>query len=234
MKHERQTLIKGWDQAAISRASVLVAGAGAIGSALVTMLTRLGVGAITIIDPDRLEAQNLENQAYDESDLGKSKAFALAERMHRIDPALRVTPVACRIEDYRGPVDADYLFGCFDNVAARHYINFMAVTGGKTLVDAGIENFWGAIKTIIPGKTACQGCLPTVQSSAVKASCSSDPIPSTFVTANMAAGLQAIQFLKLVRGERVHSYVYFDLARSTLYNYDYKPNPKCEICGGST
>lgn len=229
MQRARQVLIEGWNQEAIGRVHASVIGCGALGSQVACSLARLGVGRVTLIDPDVLEEHNLENQVYDAGDIGKLKVSALKQRIAAIDPTIDVRTWRGHIQDYRGAW-VPYVFGCLDNVAARHYLSYEAVAKGNILIDGGIERFRGAVKTIIPRKTACQACYPMLPRAAPTASCSHDPIPSTYVTASIVANLQVAQLIKLVHGQHPRSYVAIDLARGTWQNYDFEPSPDCEMC----
>ncbi len=75
---------------ALSSRRVLVAGAGSVGSRIAEDLVRSGVGAFTVIDPDRVDAPNLARTVYTAADIGAPKPDALARRLQAIDPAVVV------------------------------------------------------------------------------------------------------------------------------------------------
>lgn len=76
---ERRTgLIDGGSLAA---RSVVMVGAGSLGSAIAVQLAQAGVGRFSVLDCDRLDSPNLSRHACDLADLGRSKAVALAERL---------------------------------------------------------------------------------------------------------------------------------------------------------
>lgn len=75
---------------ALSTRRVLVAGAGSVGSRIAEDLARSGVGAFTVIDPDRVDAPNLARTVYTAADIGVPKPDALARRLQAIDPAVVV------------------------------------------------------------------------------------------------------------------------------------------------
>lgn len=91
-----------WEQALIERhtrpvyeklkaARVAIAGLGGLGSNIAVSLARVGVGELLLVDFDRVELSNLNRQQYEISDLGKYKTEALAGRLARINPYLKVT-----------------------------------------------------------------------------------------------------------------------------------------------
>jgi molybdopterin-synthase adenylyltransferase len=231
MKHERQTLIPGWDQDRLRNSTILIVGCGALGSSVALHATRVGIGHILLVDPDTIEEHNLENQCYDERDLGKPKVIALKERIEAIDSTILVDVFVARIEEVYAPIKPDAIFGCLDNVAARHFLNFVAVRDATVLIDGGIDGLRGQVKTVVPGTSACQSCYPMLHETARRASCSSNPVPSTYVIASIVAGLQVNQFLKKILRKDFHSYVQVDLERDVIHRSSFQPNSDCEVCG---
>ena len=67
--------------------TVLVAGLGSVGSYVAEQLARSGVGALSLLDPERVEAANLSRTAYVAEDVGRMKTEALARRLLAIVPA---------------------------------------------------------------------------------------------------------------------------------------------------
>lgn len=187
------------------------------------------MGKITLIDPDVLEPHNLENQVYEQRDLHKPKVQALKERVLAIDPSITATAFIGQMQGYRGEL-GDTLFGCLDNVAARHYVNYLGVANRLPVIDGGIERFKGGVLTVQPGLTACLDCHPILPASERKASCSSDPIPSTYVTAAIVANFQVAQFIRLVHNQPLKSYVSIDVANGRVWANNLERNAECIIC----
>jgi molybdopterin/thiamine biosynthesis adenylyltransferase len=80
---DRQRRIPGFDQAAYSKASVLCVGAGGIISHIAPTLVRKGIGRITLLDRDIVEASNLNRQFFYQRDIGTFKAMALAANLQK-------------------------------------------------------------------------------------------------------------------------------------------------------
>src|SRR5712691_9590667 len=80
---DRQKKIPGFGQEVFSSASVVCVGAGGLISQIAPTLVRKGIGRITLLDDDIVEASNLNRQRFFEKDLGKNKALALAEILLR-------------------------------------------------------------------------------------------------------------------------------------------------------
>jgi len=105
-------VITAWTDAHVARlaaARLGVAGAGGIGSNAVMCLARSGVRHLVVIDPDVVEAPNLDRQAYTLAQVGRPKVEALAENVAAVAPS-------CRVETHRrlwAPGDSAALFaGC--------------------------------------------------------------------------------------------------------------------------
>jgi len=80
---DRQRLIPGFDQEIFSKSSVCCVGAGGIISHIAPMLVRKGLGRITLLDRDVVEASNLNRQLFYEKDIGRNKALAMAKNLQR-------------------------------------------------------------------------------------------------------------------------------------------------------
>src|ERR1700734_1761284 len=78
---DRQRKIAGFDQERFSGSHVLCIGAGGLISNIAPTLCRKGIGKITLVDDDLVEASNLNRQRFYPKDLGKNKAGALAENL---------------------------------------------------------------------------------------------------------------------------------------------------------
>ncbi|ELP66541.1 ThiF family adenylyltransferase [Streptomyces turgidiscabies] len=79
------------EQAALRAATVLVAGCGSVGGAVVEPLARLGVMRFRLADPDHFDITNLNRQACVLADAGRPKPEVLAERVRAINPSAEVT-----------------------------------------------------------------------------------------------------------------------------------------------
>ena len=71
----------------LARASVLVFGAGGVGSYVIESLARAGIGRITVVDGDRVAESNINRQLIaDTTTVGRYKSEVAAERVKRINP----------------------------------------------------------------------------------------------------------------------------------------------------
>ncbi|WPL17746.1 Molybdopterin-synthase adenylyltransferase [Thiorhodovibrio winogradskyi] len=79
----------------LARANVLIAGLGGVGGHAAEGLARAGVGQLTLVDPDRVEASNLNRQLIAlHSTLGQPKVEVMVARLRDINPQGQFTPLA--------------------------------------------------------------------------------------------------------------------------------------------
>ena len=78
---DRHENIPGFEQAAFSTSKVVLIGAGGLGGHIAPTLVRKGIGDLLILDPDEVEASNLNRQFFYPTDIGRNKAFALTENL---------------------------------------------------------------------------------------------------------------------------------------------------------
>ncbi|OZG48787.1 ThiF family adenylyltransferase [Bombiscardovia coagulans] len=82
-------------QAFLSKKHVVIVGVGGAGSPIAQMLAGVGIGSLTLIDSDHVDMTNLGRQiAYSETDIGIQKVMALKTLISKINPHVKVTPVA--------------------------------------------------------------------------------------------------------------------------------------------
>jgi molybdopterin/thiamine biosynthesis adenylyltransferase len=142
--------------------SILIAGAGNIGSQLAPLVARSGAGMIRIVDRDRVEARNLASQDFRPEDVGRSKAEVLAERLRTQLPRQRIEAHCADLEDLPLSVAAvDVILGALDSRRARQVlVSEMAWPLGVPVIDGGVgEGLVGRVQVFVPGaETACLEC----------------------------------------------------------------------------
>ena len=137
-------------QEKLRAASVLVIGAGGLGSALIAYLGAAGVGRIGIIDHDHVELSNLQRQIIHEyGDLGRMKVISAADRLSELSPDTDVDVYPQRLGDHNASIISRYdvvADGC-DNFATRFAVNRACIHFKKPLVSAAVKGFEGQIMT---------------------------------------------------------------------------------------
>lgn len=92
-------LVTAEEQARLRKATVAIAGLGAVGGHHLVALARLGVGGFRIADPDVFEATNLHRQTGARvQTLGRSKAVVMAEMVREIQPDARLKVIEAAVD----------------------------------------------------------------------------------------------------------------------------------------
>lgn len=109
----------------LRRSTVGIAGCGGLGSQAALSLVRAGVGRLILVDSDRVEASNLNRQAYFLEDLGRPKTAALSARLRAVSPEVGITARDLRLEPADvAPVfaEADLLLEAFDRAEDKRWL----------------------------------------------------------------------------------------------------------------
>lgn len=153
-------------QEVLLQSRVLVVGAGGLGSPLLLYLAAAGVGAIGVVDDDRVALNNLQRQILHETaDVGRAKTASAADALKDLNPDITVIPHPVRLDDTNSAelIRAYDLIadGC-DNFQTRFLLNRECLKQGKTLVSAAVMGFAGQLSTFKPYLGAphpCYQCL---------------------------------------------------------------------------
>ena len=155
----------GAGQVTLTGKHVALIGCGGIGSPALQYLAAAGIGRLTLVDDDVVEASNLQRQTiFTVTDLGQSKAEAAAAWVARFDPELQVTTCATRIgaDNAAGLLSgADLVLDGCDNFATRLAVSDACVALGIPLTSAAIGRFQGQVANFaghLPDQ-ACYRCF---------------------------------------------------------------------------
>ena len=150
-------------QERLLRSSVLVVGAGGLGSPALLYLAAAGIGRIGIMDSDRLDLTNLNRQViHKNAGIGCWKAQSAAETLLSFRPDLKADVYVAQLtaENACGFFRKyDVVVDATDSFSAKYLCNDAAVVTKRPLVHAGVIRFGGQILTVLPGETACLRCL---------------------------------------------------------------------------
>lgn len=155
----------GAGQVALARAHVVLIGCGGIGSPALQYLAAAGIGHLTLVDDDVVDASNLQRQTvFAPADIGQSKAELAARWVHRFDPVLEARAVVGRIGGANAAQvleGADLVVDGCDNFATRLAVSDACVQLGIPLTSAAIGRFQGQVANFaghLPGES-CYRCF---------------------------------------------------------------------------
>jgi len=250
-RYSRQMLIPGWKQEKLTNSTVVLVGAGAIGSYVATILVSSGIGKLIIIDFDTIEFSNLNRQLlFRDHDLGKSKSEVAAERLRDLNPDCEIEFIHKKMEEVSVSIyeEADVIISCLDTFVGRRWINSMAVRVESPLVMGGMFAFLGNVQVIIPNETACFECQPLVPEEELAQACTpfgeerkkereeeekEPPLPAVATLSSIIAGFMSQETLKLIIGigNTLENYLFYDGLNNALTIIELSRSKECPTCG---
>jgi molybdopterin/thiamine biosynthesis adenylyltransferase len=234
-RYSRQLVLPQWSEAAqraLGGASVLVVGAGALGSPVATYLAGAGVGRLGIVDDGDVELSNLHRQhLHFTPDLGLPKAHSAVAKLGFLNPDIVIEP-------YQAPFGApmvegqDLVVDCTDSFETRYAVNAACCAAGVPLVEAGVVGTSGLVMAIRPGESACYRCaFPQTPPPGAAATCAQAGVLGP--AAGVIGSLQALEALKLLAGlpgALTDAFLQVDLATYDFLRVAVRRREDCPDC----
>ena len=218
-------------QERLAKASVLVVGAGGLGSALLFCLAGAGVGRIGIADFDTIAESNLNRQfLHTTNGIGTDKLDSALTRLQAFNPSLSYELHRCKVDENNAEVliaDYEIVLAAVDNLPARAELNRACVKLGKPFVNGGVNGMFGSLQIVEPKKTACLTCIYGENPKAPAAT-SFAPVVSTISSLMAQAALLLILGLP---NPLPNSILYFDGESMTFEKIFASRDPSCPVCG---
>jgi len=167
-RYSRQIILKKIGvvgQKKISKSSVLIIGAGGLGSPIAIYLAALGIGKIGIIDKDSVETSNLSRQIiFSSKDIKKKKADTAISKLRNINPNLQLKSFNKKLTKKNINKVAkgfDLIVDGSDNFRTRFLVNDYCLEKKKILVSGAISKFEGHVYTFnfTKKKSPCLRCF---------------------------------------------------------------------------
>ena len=136
-------------QQSLGKASILLVGAGGLGSPIATYLCAAGVGCLGLVDVDTVSESNLQRQVlYDESQVGQSKVECAKKRLEKLNSNVKVISYNCFLDASNAEeIISRYdmvVDGC-DNFATRFLLNDTCLKLGKPYIYGSICGLRGQV-----------------------------------------------------------------------------------------
>jgi len=178
-------------QARLAAATVLVVGAGGLGSSVLQILAGAGVGAIIIVDHDQVDISNLHRQPlYGMDDIGALKAEAARDAVLRANPDIVATAKSQRLTPANASAmieEANIVIDAADNFAVTYMLSDRCRAAGKPLISASVLGLSGYVGAYCGGAPSYRAVFPDVPE--VAGSCASIGVLGSAVA--ILGGLQA-------------------------------------------
>ncbi|MDP3422786.1 MAG: molybdopterin-synthase adenylyltransferase MoeB [Burkholderiaceae bacterium] len=219
-------------------ARVLMVGAGGLGSAAGLYLGSAGVGRLTVVDHDTVDATNLQRQvAHTLARVGTPKAESLQAAIAAINPDVQVLPVTQRADDAllaRLVAQADVVLDCTDNFATRHAINRACVAAKVPLVSGAAIRLDGQLSVYDPRDAAspCYACVFPEAEAPEETRCATMGVFAPLV--GIIGTMQAAEALKIASGMGSHlagRLLMLDGRRMEWTDIRLPRHTACAVCG---
>ena len=217
-------------------ASVLLVGAGGLGSPLAMYLAAAGVGKLGIVDFDDVDITNLHRQLlHGMDDIGRLKVDSAEDTIRSINPDADIVKIAKHINSENAMEIAeefDILIDGTDNFPTRYLINDLGVLMNKPVVHGSIFMFDGQVTTFLPGQ-GCYRCLyPAPPPPGMVPSCAEAGVLG--VLPGIVGSLMATEAIKLILGvgkPLVNRLLMVDALDMDMRTVKIRKDPDCPACG---
>lgn len=224
-------------QQRLLQSHALIVGAGGLGSPAALYLGSAGVGRITIVDHDQVDATNLQRQIIHSLErIGQPKADSARQAIAALNPDVQVIPMVQKADDVLLTAlvqSADVVLDCTDNFATRHAINRACVMHRKPLVSGAAIRFDGQLSVfdVQRSDSPCYACIFPESSTFEEERCATMGVFAPLV--GIIGAMQAAEALKLLCnvGEPLTGRLLMLDGRSMAWN-DIRlgRDPACPVC----
>ncbi len=227
--------VGGAGQNALLAANVAIVGAGGLGGPAGLYLAAAGVGRVTLIDDDVVEASNLQRQVqFIHTDIGMGKAQIMGDTLEDLNPDCRVTRQNIRLTDENAVAllrGHDIILDGTDSFKARFAINTASYALKIPLVSGALGRFDLQLGVFNAAKgSPCYRCF-VPHAPADEESCATHGVLGAM--AGMGGSMMAMEAIKLITGagKPLDGRLYvFDALRSEGRTIGLARDPNCPIC----
>lgn len=224
-------------QKKLKAASVLLIGAGGLGSPLAMYLAAAGIGRIGLVDYDVVDYTNLQRQIiHGTKDVGRLKLESAKETMLDINPHVQV-------DTYEVPLTSanaleilapyDVIIDGTDNFPTRYLTNDACVLLGKPNVYGSIFRFEGQLSVFYAQEGPCYRCLfPEPPPPGLVPSCAEGGVLG--ILPGTVGAMQATEAIKLILGigeSMIGRLLLYDALNMEFTEVQLRKNPNCPVCG---
>jgi len=224
-------------QKRLKASSILLIGAGGLGSPLALYLAAAGVGRIGIVDFDVVDYSNLQRQIiHSTADVGRPKLHSARDRIAAINPEVQVDSYEERLTSanvLRIFEPYDIIIDGTDNFPTRYLVNDACVLLKKPNVYGSIFRFDGQASIFYPPTGPCYRCLyPEPPPPGEVPSCAEGGVLG--ILPGVIGVIQATEAVKLILGKGeplIGRLMHYDALAMKFREFKVRRNPKCPMCG---
>jgi molybdopterin/thiamine biosynthesis adenylyltransferase len=230
--------VGGAGQRKLLNTSVLLLGAGGLGSPAAMYLAAAGIGRIGIVDFDDVDASNLQRQIlHGTDDVGRPNVESAADTLRSLNPDVDVVEHRLHVNS-ENALDVfrpyDVIVDGTDNFPTRYLANDAAYFLEQPLVFGAIYRFEGQMTVFEAAKrTGCYRCLfPTPPPPGAVPSCAEAGVFG--VLPGIVGSMMAFETIKHVLGigrGLVGKLLMFEGLDMDFRKVNLRRNPECPLCG---
>ncbi|MFU8869860.1 SAMP-activating enzyme E1 [Natronococcus sp.] len=222
--------------------SVLVVGAGGLGSPAIQYLAAAGIGRLGIVDDDVVERSNLQRQiVHGDDDVGRPKVDSAADYVAALNPDVDVDTHETRLSaDNVGELVEKYdvVLDASDNFGTRYLLNDHCVLTETPLSHGAIYRFEGQVTTFTNERDGdenppCYRCVfPEAPEPGTVPDCATTGVLG--VLPGTVGCIQATEVVKyfLEKGDLLEGrLLMYDAMGMTFDTVDVLRNSECPVCG---
>ncbi|MFC2064759.1 molybdopterin-synthase adenylyltransferase MoeB [Chloroflexota bacterium] len=240
LRYSRQLLLPEMGiqgQEKLKKSSVLIVGAGGLGSPVSLYLSGAGIGKIGIVDFDHIALANIHRQViYRTKDIGKPKVEAAKERLTELNPDIEIKIFREAFNSHnalRIAKDYDVIVDGTDNFPTRYLINDVAFFLGISFVYGSVFKFEGQVSVFDGKKNPCYRCIfpePPVPDSIQN--CEDGGVLG--VLPGVIGTIQATETIKALLGigsSLAGKLLIYDALDMNFDSIKLRKNSSCRLCG---
>jgi len=224
-------------QRRLKQGSVLLVGAGGLGSPAALYLAAAGVGRIGILDFDVVDESNLQRQVlHDTTWIGKPKLESARSRLAALNPYVAIETHATALDSGNALqilAGYDVVVDGTDNFETRYLTNDACYLLKKPNVYGSIFRFEGQASVFWPDRGPCYRCLyPEPPPPGLVPSCAEGGVLG--ILPGVVGGIQATEALKILLGigePLVGRLLLYDALAMSFEELKLRRDPKCPLCG---
>ena len=239
-RYARQLALPGFGvegQRRLERGSVLLVGAGGLGSPVALYLAAAGVGRLGIVDFDRVDLTNLHRQLlHGEADVGRPKTDSARQRLASINSGVHVEahPVRLSARNALALVrQYDVVVDGSDNFSTRYLVSDACVLAATPDVMGSVLRFAGQVSVLATRDGPCYRCLyPEPPPPDTVPTCAEGGVLG--VVPGLVGMIQATEVIKLLAGvgtPLAGRLLLVDALRMRFDEIRFDRDARCRACG---
>jgi adenylyltransferase/sulfurtransferase len=224
-------------QKKLKAASILLIGAGGLGSPLGLYLAAAGVGRLGLVDFDVVDFSNLQRQVlHGTPDVGRPKLHSARDRLYAINPEVQLDLYETSLTSANAlqiMEPYDIIIDGTDNFPTRYLVNDACVLLKRPNVYGSIFRFDGQASVFYPPHGPCYRCLyPEPPPPGEVPSCAEGGVLG--ILPGIIGVIQATEAVKLILGKGttlIGRLLLYDALAMSFQEFKVRRNPRCPLCG---